>query len=67
MFPGNDLIIKIKFTVHQDQVHRSYLVYAGVEVSSGVTDQGIGHQQQVEPLEEHHHSPAGQRLAETSE
>ena len=43
-----------------------YLVYPGVEMSGGVTEQGIGHQQQVEPLEEHHHSPTGQGLAETS-
>ena len=40
-------------------------MYASVEVGGGVADQGIGHQQQVEPLQEHHHSPAGQRLAET--
>ena len=41
------------------------LVDPGVEVGGRVTHQGIGHQQEVEPLEEHHHGPAGQGLAET--
>ena len=41
------------------------LVDPGVEVGGRVTHQGIGHQQEVEPLQEHHHGPAGQGLAET--
>ena len=41
------------------------LVDPGVYVGRRVTGQGIGNQQEVIPLQEHHHCPAAQGLAET--